>query len=86
MLPVDEEHIKNFESTHINAEAHLYKHAHPEAKPDDSGFLVFDGYFCESVVESRAEKACVRKVKIFFYIKDWAFEIREPFVENSGKF
>jgi hypothetical protein len=56
-----------------------------EAKPDDTGFVVFDGYFCESVVESRSEKTCVRKVKIYFFIKDYAIEIREPFEENSGK-
>jgi hypothetical protein len=44
--------------------------AKQEAKPDDSGFVVFDGYFSESVVESRMEKFCMRHVKIFFYIKD----------------
>lgn len=75
----------DFEKNYSNTEAHFYKYASLDSSPDDSGFVVFDGYFCESVVESRAEKACVRKVKIYFYVKDWSLEIREPFIENSGK-
>jgi len=28
----------------------------------------------------------MRKVKLFWFIKDFALEIREPYQENSGKF
>jgi hypothetical protein len=63
-MPCDIEHINKFEQTYSKKEATLYTGAKKDATPDDTGFVVFDGYFSESVVESRMEKFCMRKVKI----------------------
>ena len=44
----------------------------------------FQGYFKESVVESRLENYRIRKVTVFYYLEDKSIMVTEPKVTNSG--
>ena len=50
----------------------------------DKQVLSFDGYFQESVLESRDEQFCIRRVKIYFFLEDDSMMIVEPRMRNSG--
>ena len=50
----------------------------------DKQVLSFDGYFQESVTESRAEQYRVRHVKVYFYLEDDSIQLVEPRLKNSG--
>jgi DUF1126 PH-like domain len=49
----------------------------------DKQVLAFDGYFQESVTESRVEQYRVRPVKLYFYLEDDSIQIVEPRLKNS---
>jgi len=50
----------------------------------DKQVLSFDGYFQESVTESRTEQYRVRHVKVYFYLEDDSIQVVEPRHKNSG--
>ena len=50
----------------------------------DKQVLRFDGYFKESVVESRLENYKLRKLKVLFYLEDSTMSINEFKQVNSG--
>ena len=50
----------------------------------DKQVLSFDGYFQESVTESRSEQYRVRHVKVYFYLEDDSIHLVEPRHKNSG--
>jgi len=50
----------------------------------DKQVLRFQGYFKESVVESRLENYRMRKVTIFYFLEDKSIMITEPKQTNSG--
>jgi len=50
----------------------------------DKQVLSFDGYFQESVTESRTEQYRVRHVKVYFYLEDDSIQLVEPRHKNSG--
>jgi len=50
----------------------------------DKQVLSFDGYFQESVTESRSEQYRVRHVKVYFYLEDDSIQLVEPRLKNSG--
>lgn len=50
----------------------------------DKQVLSFDGYFQESVTESRVEQYRVRHVKVYFYLEDDSIQLVEPRHKNSG--
>lgn len=50
----------------------------------DRHVLRFNGYFKESVVESRLENFRVRKLILYYYLEDHTLSIIEPKIQNSG--
>jgi len=50
----------------------------------DKQVLSFDGYFQESVTESRTEQYRVRHVKVYFYLEDDSIQLVEPRHKNAG--
>lgn len=50
----------------------------------DKQVLRFQGYFKESVVESRLENHRIRKVTVFYFLEDKSIMITEPKQVNSG--
>ena len=50
----------------------------------DKQVLRFDGYFKESVVESRLENYKLRKLKVLFYLEDSTMSVNEFKQVNAG--
>ena len=50
----------------------------------DKQVLSFDGYYQETVTESRSEQYRVRHVKVYFYLEDDSIQLVEPRHKNAG--
>lgn len=76
------------QATYINhypqSDQQLKEHFQPDWVKLDKQVLRFNGYFKESVDESKTEHARIRQVVILYYLVDDTIEITEPKEVNSG--
>jgi hypothetical protein len=74
------------QTTYVNhfGQTPIKEHFQPDWVKLDKQVLRFEGFFKESVDESRLENSRIRKVLIFYYLVDDTIEVIEPREMNSG--